>query len=131
MKPEVKFENDVRARLSQIWQMQFAKQNLVLPGSDPNRPQEYDLVSPDRLHIGDVKWFAHDRDPGAKIQEVEAKIWLLQIAKRTLQPERVFLVTNKAGKAVIEKAVKSRYRLQVEPVEFYYFDDTPTDIHQF
>src|SRR3981081_3806 len=107
MKPERIFEDDVRARLSQIWQIQFTKQKLVLPGGDRNRPQEYDLVSPDRQHIGEVKWFEHERRPGAKTPEVDAKIWLLQIAKRTLQPERVFLVTNKPGQVVIEKEVKS------------------------
>lgn len=131
MLPQTKFEDDVRVRLSQIWQIQFTKQKLVLPGGDPSRPQEFDLVSSDRQYIGEVKWFMHERDPGAKIPETLAKIWLLQIAQRTLQPERIFLVTTKSGKVVIEKDVKSRYRSLVEPVEFYYFDDSMSDIYQF
>jgi hypothetical protein len=88
----------------------------------------FDLVSPDGRIVGDIKWFAHSKDPGAKIDNIGFYVWLLKEIPNT---ERVFLLFNQNAKEAVERDFLRRFRQLASPVEFYYFDQTLTTPYRF
>ncbi len=121
------FERQARERLAELWNIPF-----------PSRPtpvrlrtgaeKAFDLVSPDGTIVGDIKWFAHSNDPGAKIDTVGFYVWLLKEIPNT---EKVFLVFNQNAKEAVERDFLRRFRQLVSPVEFYYFDETLMALYKF
>lgn len=122
-----RFERQARERLANLW-------NIPFP-SAPNpvrlrtgAAKRFDLVSPDGTVVGDVKWFLHSKDPAAKIDNIGFYVWLLKEIPNT---ERVFLLFNQNAREAVEREFLRRFRQLASPVEFYYFDETLTALHQF
>ena len=121
------FERQARERLAELWDIPFPSRPIPVrlrTGAE----KAFDLVSPDGTIVGDIKWFAHSNDPGAKIDNVGFYVWLLKEIPNT---ERVFLVFNQNAKEAVERDFLRRFRQLASPVEFYYFDETLTALYQF
>lgn len=121
------FERQARVRLAELW-------NIPFPSNPPpvqlrtGARKAFDLVSPDGKIVGDIKWFAHSKDPGAKIDNIGFYVWLL---KEVPKAEKVFLIFNQNAKEAVEKEFLRRYRELALPVEFYYFDQALTTPYPF
>src|SRR5712691_4501851 len=121
------FERQARTRLADLWNIPFpVKPPLVRLRN--GAAKAFDLVSPGGTIVGDIKWFTHSNNPGAKIDNVGFYVWLLKEIPNT---ERVFLLFNQNAKEAVERDFLRRFRQLASPVEFYYFDETLTTLYQF
>jgi hypothetical protein len=109
------FEDYARRYFSELWHTDLQPRKVRVGG---HVDYTFDIVSVDHRIVGDAKWLKNIAVPAAKWQAISEYVWLLQ----KLEADRLFMIFGQDA-AVAERYLK-RMRPLVDPVEFYFLDDS-------
>jgi hypothetical protein len=122
MDPAFAFEERARQVCSARWGRSLHSAPVEVA---PGVAHQFDLVSQDRLIVGDAKYYKNIPTPAAKWSVISEYVWLLQ----HLGPvDRKFLVFGQDS--LVPERWLARFRPLVQDVEFYFLDDDDDDLIQ-